>query len=117
MILIHSELGSLFWRGLAEPDSIDPDEKRRFVMTFNTFMRRESLNYYLHQEGLMPDKVWEARARTLAGVLNQPGTKVYLDSAGDTLPEDFYKYLQEVMSSPSIMSEFTHELFVGDKGS
>jgi hypothetical protein len=73
-------------------------------------MRRESVAYYLHQEGMMPDQLWVARVAALTGVLNQPGLKVYLESAAESLPVEFQAFVQKVAAQESTMTQETRKL-------
>jgi hypothetical protein len=107
MITSDPELGELVWRGLGAPDTLDPSEKRRFIGALNVFMRREAVAFYLHKEGIMPEELWAARMGALTGTLNQPGTLLYLDLAGDSLPADFRAFLIGVTAQPSTLSEKT----------
>lgn len=105
LLASDAELSELVWRGLRAPDSLDPAEKRRFIAAINVFMRREAVAFYLHREGLMPEELWAARLGGLTGTLNQPGTLLYLDLAGHTLPSDFRELLVRVTAEPSTLNE------------
>lgn len=105
------ELGELLWRGLRDPESLSPAETRRFVATLNVFMRRESVAFYLHKAGAMPDELWEARLGSLTGLLNQPGTRLFLDLAGQSLPAEFREFVHELLCRPSTMSEKARSVF------
>jgi len=111
MLAKDKELNQLFWRGMANPDALDLGEKRRFMSVLNIFVRRESFSFYLHKEGNMPDELWEARVRGISGILNQPGMKLLLDGAGDTLPTDYREFLESIISKSSTMSDTARTLF------
>jgi hypothetical protein len=100
----------LVWRGLREPDSMDADEKLRFAIALNVFMRREAVAFYLHKEGVMPDSLWDARVGAMTGILNQPGMNLFLDVAGSTLPKDFTDFIINVTSRPSTLDEKTRKV-------
>ncbi len=103
-------LSELVWRGLRDPDSLDPAEARRFIAALNVFVRREAVSFFLHKEGVMPDELWAARIGALKGVLNQPGIKLYLEVGGLSLPADFRDFLLEMTSKPSTLSETGRQL-------
>lgn len=103
-------LNELVWRGLRDPDSLDPVEARRFVAAVNVFVRREAVSFFLHKEGVMPDDLWAARIGALKGALNQPGIKLYLEVGGPSLPADFRDFLLKMTSEPSILSETGRQL-------
>lgn len=105
MLAADAELSELVWRGLRAPESLDAVEKRHFIAVLNVFMRREAVAFYLHEEGVMPETLWQARLGGLTGTLNQPGTRLYLDLAGHTLPADFRELLVKVTSQPSTLNE------------
>lgn len=105
MLASDAELSELVWRGLRAPDSLDASEKRRFIAALNVFVRRESVAFHLHKEGIMPEELWEARRGALTGTLNQPGTLLYLDLAGHTLPSDFKEFLVRMTSQPSTLDD------------
>ena len=98
------ELSELVWRGMRDPDSLDKAETRRFIAAWNVFMRREAVSFYLYKEGVMPEKLWQARTAALQGNINQPGLQLYLEVGASTLPADFLAFLKEVTSQPSTLS-------------
>lgn len=110
LLATHDDLARLFWRGLSDPDSLDAAEKRRFVGTLNVFMRREVVAFYLHREGVMPDHLWAARQAALTSTFNQPGLRMYLSVAGDTLPEDFRMFIDEISKHESTMTDSLRSL-------
>jgi hypothetical protein len=105
LIAADPELSELVWRGMREPDSLDPAETRRFIAAWNVFMRREAVSFYLYKEGVMPEKLWAARVDGLRGVLNQPGFRLFLEVGGPSLPADFREFLVQVTSQPSTLTE------------
>lgn len=110
LLAADTDLSELVWRGLRDPDSLDPVEARRFVAALNVFVRREAVSFFLHKEGVMPDELWAARIGALKGVLNQPGIKFYLEVGGPSLPEDFRDFLIKMTSEPSSLSEKSRQL-------
>lgn len=105
-------LARVFWLGLSDPEALDAQQKRKFVNALNVFMRRESVAFYLHKEGTMPDDLWLARVASFTGTLNQPGLKLYLAAASTTLPSDFREFLEEIVARESTMSEEMKSLLV-----
>ncbi|MGB5591067.1 MAG: hypothetical protein WBN31_09000 [Gammaproteobacteria bacterium] len=105
LLISNPDVGAAFWKGLQDPEALSQDELRQFITALNVFMRRESMAFYLHREGVMPDELWTARVGGLSGTLNQPGMHFYLDLAEDTLPVDFRSFLREVTSKPSTMND------------
>ena len=73
-------------------------------------MRRESVAYYLYRQGTMPQELWAARVAALTGVLNQPGLKVYLESAAESLPLEFRAFVEEIAAQESTMTEAMRKL-------
>ena len=112
LLLADDEVAGLFWLGLSNPESLDVASKRKFVTALNIFMRRESVAFYLHKEGVMPDHLWDSRVSALTGTLNQPGLNFYLESAADTLPKDFREYIEEISSHETTMNDATKSLLM-----
>lgn len=98
-------VSDLFWRGLAQPETLDLQERRRFVTIVNVFMRRESVAFYLHKEGTMPDELWESRVASFTGPLNQPGFRMYMDATASTLPADFRDFVLSIMERESTLTD------------
>ncbi len=111
LIATDIELGRIFWLGLSNPEELNADEMRRFVSALNVFMRRESVAYYLYQAGTMPKELWAARVASLTGALNQPGLKVYLESAAYSLPSEFRTLVEQIAAEESTINEGTKKLF------
>jgi hypothetical protein len=110
LISTDRDLGRTFWLGLSNPEELNAEEMRRFVSILNVFMRRESVAYYLYQEGTMPKELWAARVASLTGALNQPGLKVYLESAAESLPSEFRAFVEQIAAKESSMKEETKKL-------
>jgi hypothetical protein len=110
LLAADPDLSELFWRGLRDPDSLDPAEGRRFVAALNVFMRREAVSFFLHKEGVMPDELWAARLGSFSGTLNQPGIQMYLEVGGPSLPADFREFVVQMTSKPSTLSEKGRQL-------
>lgn len=104
------ELARTFYSGLSHPEELNAEELRRFVSILNVFMRRESVAYYLYQAGTMPKELWTARVASIKGALNQPGLKVYLESAAYSLPAEFRAFVESVAVEESSMTEATRKL-------
>ena len=105
LLIGYPDVSNAFWQGLRDPEALSPAELRQFVAMLNVFMRRESMAFYLHKEGVMPDDLWAARVGALSGILNQPGMHVYLDMAASTLPAEFVDFLREILAKPSTMND------------
>lgn len=113
MLLADDEVERLFWLGLSNPEKLDVAGRRKFVTALNIFMRRESVAFYLHKEGVMPDHLWDSRVSALTGTLNQPGLNYYLEAAADTLPKDFREYIEEISRTETTMNDATKSLLIG----
>lgn len=105
LVAEDEDLGRTFWVGLSNPEELNPSEMRKFISIVNVFMRRESVAFYLYQEGTMPEKLWAARVASIEGALNQPGLKVYLEVVGESLPSDFRAFIEEATRKESTMTE------------
>ena len=98
---------------MVNPENLDLAERRRFISILNIFMRRESLSYYLHKEGNLPDEIWDSRVRGLTGIFNQPGMRFFLDAIGDALPTEYREFLEATISGDTTMTETGKKLFEG----
>ncbi len=107
-------LGALFWRGMVNPEALGLTERQRFMATINMFLRREAVAFHLHQEGLMPESMWQARLTGLKSTLNQPGTRYFLELGGETLPADFRQLLSEILAGESTSSPAMKALLAGE---
>lgn len=110
LLSTDDELARTLFLGLSDPEDLSATEMRRFVSILNVFMRRESVAYYLYREGTMPQKLWDARVATFTGALNQPGLKVYLESASESLPTEFREFIEKIVARDSTMTEETRKL-------
>ncbi len=110
LVAENEDLGRAFWVGLFNPEELSASEMRSFISIVNVFMRRESVAFYLHQEGTMPEELWTARVATITGMLNQPGLKVYLGAVGESLPSDFRAFIEEATEKESTMTEEAKKL-------
>ncbi len=104
------EFAEVFWRGLADPHDLDAIDRRKFVSALNVFMRRESVAFYLHKEGVMPDHLWQARVAVISGTLNQPGFHLYLETVAETIPNDFREFLEDRVKEDSNLNDQAKEL-------
>ena len=110
MLAENVELNDIFFRGLKEPDRLDVMQRRRFINTINSFMRRESLAFFMHAEGIIPDEQWDARVESLRGILNQAGTRLYLEAMGASLPKGFRDFLEETLAEDSTITDVAESL-------
>ena len=113
ILCTDDELAEVFWRGLSDPHELDAKDRRKFVGALNVFMRREAVAFFLYKEGVMPDHFWQARVAVLSGTLNQPGFHLYLETASETLPNDFREFLQERMKEGSTLNDQARALLFG----
>jgi len=104
MLSTRPDVSELFWTGLSEPDTLSTPDRRRFITVLNAFMRREAAAYYLHREGALPDDLWATRLAVYSGILNQPGMKLYLDTAAYNLPAAFVELLRDINARESTLS-------------
>lgn len=110
LVAEDDDLGRAFWLGLSKPEELNASEMRKFIAIVNVFMRRESVAFYLYQEGTMPEELWAARVASITGLLNQPGLQVYLGVVGDSLPSDFRAFIEEATEKESTLTEEAKEL-------
>lgn len=108
-----AELSELFWQGLRHPEALDLASRRRFLSLLNAFFRREAAAFYLHQEAVMSEEIWQARVEALRTTLNQPGTHLFLEAAGATLPRQFREFMLEVVAQESSLSERAESILFG----
>lgn len=116
LLSTDDDLAAVFWRGLSAPQELDATDLRKFVSALNVFMRRESVAFYLHKEGVMPDHLWQARIAVISGTLNQPGFHLYLETVAETLPDDFRAFLEARVREKSTLNDKARELLFDKDG-
>lgn len=101
-LAIHADLSDIFWLGMFDPESLNSRDFRRFVSAMNAFMRREAVNYRLYKEGHLPEQDWQSRRKNLAGIIQQPGTRLFLEMAQNALPPDFVELATDMQDEEPI---------------
>jgi hypothetical protein len=89
------QLVELWYKGNEAPESLREGEHRRFMSMASSLFRRQEFIFFLHSEGHFPDKVWHSQAKLSRRWLSSPGFQLYLRLAGDTVDDEFRRYLQD----------------------
>ena len=72
-----AETMSIWYRGIREPDSLNEEEKLRFIFLVHIILLQYQNNFYLVQEGTLDKKVLDSITLTLTTVKGTAGFELY----------------------------------------
>ena len=78
---------------------LTPAERFRFTMLMRAFLSFQEDVYLQHREGLLPDGVWDSRARTIIEALAQPGTRDWWERNRHIYSSVFQRAVAELLSA------------------
>ncbi len=87
------DLAHLFNQGLADPDSLNPQQEARVAFVLRMFHNQYYKIFRLHRTGVLPKGEWSIYARQCAQLFGSPGGQRYLVGNPD------YPALVEAVSS------------------
>ena len=82
LIAGNGEIASIFRRGLAEPDSLDADERIRFNFLFSMLVSQTQSAFEDSGFGILDSKIFELSAQPVFSMLKTPGGSAYWRSYG-----------------------------------
>ncbi|MGH0029311.1 MAG: hypothetical protein ACQGVC_05945 [Myxococcota bacterium] len=88
------ELSRLYWKGLADFDSLDPDERRRFSAYLVGLFRRFENIFYQTRHGALEADFWEGVRKTAVLTIGRPGAAAWWRDASDLFSEEFCEYVE-----------------------
>ncbi len=88
------ELSRIYWKGLADFGSLEPDERRRFSSILVGMFRRFENIVYQTQQGALEAGSWEGVRMTAALTLSRPGAIAWWSEAQDLFSKEFREYVE-----------------------
>ena len=92
----NEQAGSVFRRGMVDPDSLDPDESFQFIMALHAVLLAYQDSYYLGEEGALDRDLQQVIASSLSNIRATPGFNWYWQQRRLFFNEDFRSYLDEL---------------------
>jgi len=93
------ELSRIYWKGLADFSSLDPEERRRFSAYMVGMFRRFENIVYQTRYGALDAGAWVGIKRTAITTLARPGAAAWWAEAQDLFSEEFRAYVEREMIS------------------
>ena len=90
---------AVFVRGLADPQSLDVEEKSQFAMLLLSLCRAHSNSQYQFRQGLLDEQIWTAVQRTMKTAFSQPGFAWWWPKYQEGFTEDFSKMVEELVET------------------
>ena len=91
MFVNDPALAEMYERGMADPASLGPDERRRYVWLTRCYVNIYENLYQQFLRGACPESYWVRYARELKQSLDTPGGRIFRE--GNTTYGDLYGYL------------------------
>ena len=91
-----AETAGLLIRGMANYDSLSPEQRTQFAfLLFHNFSQIQH-SHYLHSERLLPDQAWESVVAIARFYFAAPGVRTWWRTGGSSLMvRDFAQFLDE----------------------
>jgi hypothetical protein len=95
------ELSRIYWKGLADFDSLEPHERRRFSSYLVGMFRRFENLVYQTENGALDAESWEGVRVTAERTLARPGAAAWWREGQELFSDDFRAYVErELMEKP-----------------
>jgi hypothetical protein len=95
----NRESSELFWKGMTNPESLSPEEKFRFIINAHGLFWLYQSSYYLTQERTLDKEFGETIMKTMLGLRELPGFKVFWDQRGNLFKDDFRRAIDELLAN------------------
>ncbi len=86
---LDKEACAMFFRGLADPEDLEEDEKAQFFFVMMAFMRRYENSAYQFHQGLLPESAWVGFYGNLVNLAPRPGFVRWWSGAQTGFAGDF----------------------------
>ena len=80
VVLASSEVGNIWNRGFNDPDSLDADEKVRFMILGQSYINQYTLEKRLADRNAIPREQWETHAASMGYIMNSKGGRYILEN-------------------------------------
>lgn len=89
------ELSRIYWKGLADFESLEQDERRRFSAYLVGLFRRFEVIVYQTRQGALDASSWEGVMQTAVITVSRPGGRAWWTQAQDLFSKEFRTYVDE----------------------
>lgn len=100
-LAMDPELSRIYWKGLADFESLDADERRRFSSYFVSMFRRLENIVYQTRHGALEAGSWVGVRMTAMSLFARPGTRTWWAQAEEFFSEDFRAYVERELMPKS----------------
>jgi hypothetical protein len=109
MFVSDPALADMYDRGMADPASLSPDERRQYVWLTRCYVNIYENLYQQFARGACPEEYWIRYARELKQTLDSPGGRQFRQT--NTTYEDLYAYVDRMPANakPAYDMSFTLE--------
>ena len=109
----NRESSELFYKFMASPDSLTPEERFQAVMNVHGIFIIFQNSYYLSKEETLDSEMRNAITSVILGVKEQPGFAFYWEQRKSFFFEEFREYIENVMANnesiPSVYKDISGE--------
>jgi len=105
----NQQSSMLFYKFLAEPDSIPKAEKVQAIYNLHSMFLIFQNGYYLVKEGTLDPQILESLTVVIKGVRDQPGMIYYWNTRKTIFFEEFRGYVDEILETTDPISEGIYE--------
>ena len=91
------ELVDVWLRGVTAPETLDEQQRLRFVFLLHIIMLQFQNNYYLVEEGTLDEKMLSAINNTLATIRGTPGFELYWSRRRELFYPDYRAFVERLM--------------------
>jgi hypothetical protein len=92
-MLNNPELGSRFFRGLTNPDSLSEDEAAQFTLALYTVVGTFQTLFFQRQQALLDRDIFDHQTRALVTYFYTPGGKRWWDSVASQFTPQFRDFI------------------------
>ena len=104
-----AEASRSFWKFLAEPDSMLPEERLQHIYNLHGLLLTFQNSYYLSLEGTLDQRIPESLNQVLIGVKDQPGFHLYWNARKSIFFQEYREYVDEILKSEVNISESVYQ--------
>jgi len=79
VVMADQELNSLWFNGMNDPESLNPDELKRFMMVCQSYVNHFMTVQKHYDAGHLPEEEWKYHTMGIAHLMNSPGGRVACD--------------------------------------
>ena len=95
---------------MAQPDSLDPEEKFQAVMNIHGAMLMFQNSYYLAKEGTLDREIHQSLVEIINGIKNSPGFTVFWQARKSIFLKDFQDYVERIVAGEKINSQGIYQM-------